>query len=380
MGHTALESKLQGEIDALVRGNQDIFNAVIGVANTQAGFQWTGAAGTANAENDEEMEADTPIFIASITKMYTGAAAMILEERGHLCLDDPISNTLPERLVDGLHRYRGWDYSDQLRVYHLISQTSGLPDYFMEKPRDGKSVFDQLVVENDMAWDLEQVVNIVKNDLSSKFPPELKEDQQSGKKAYYADTNYQLLGAVIEATAQKPLHEVFTELFIEPLELSSTYLYGFGDKTTSAAKHPAEIYYKTWPLHIDQAMASFGPDGGMVSNVQDSLTFLENLMAGKLFANPSTLERMQNWKKVFFPLQYGLGLMLFSLPRIFSPFSPAPELVGHSGSTSAFLFLSEREKIYIAGTLNQIENQGRPFRVMLKFIKMVNEGLTKRQS
>ena len=376
MDHTALESNLQGEINALVRGNKDIFNAVIGIANTQAGFHWTGAAGTANAENDEEMEVDTPIFIASITKIYTGAAAMILEERGLLSLDDPISKTLPEGLVDGLHRYKGWDYSDQLRVYHLISQTSGLPDYFMDKPREGKSVFDQLVVDNDMAWDLEQVVNIVKNDLSSKFPPEPKEDEQSGKKAYYADTNYQLLGAVIEAVTQKPLHEVFSELFIDPLELSSTYLYGFGDK--AAEKHPAEIYYKSWPLHIDKAMTSFGPDGGMVSNVEDSLTFLENLMAGKLFANPSTLERMQNWKKVFFPLQYGLGLMRFSLPRIFSPFSPAPELVGHSGSTSAFSFYSEREQIYIAGTLNQIENQGRPFRVMLKFIKIVNKGLTKR--
>ena len=376
MDHTALESNLQGEINALVRGNKDIFNAVIGIANTQAGFHWTGAAGTANAENDEEMEVDTPIFIASITKIYTGAAAMILEERGLLSLDDPISKTLPEGLVDGLHRYKGWDYSDQLKVYHLISQTSGLPDYFMDKPREGKSVFDQLVVENDMAWNLEEVVNIVKNDLSCKFPPEPKEDEQSGKKAYYADTNYQLLGAVIEAVTQKPLYEVYTELFIEPLGLSSTYLHGYGDTKTSVDKHPADIYYKTWPLHVDKAMTSFGPDGGMVSNVEDSLNFLKNIIEGKLFTNPATLERMQNWKKVFFPLQYGLGLMRFTLPRIFSPFSPPPELVGHSGSTSAFLFYSDREQIYIAGTLNQIENQGRPFRVIMKIIKMVNEGLS----
>jgi CubicO group peptidase (beta-lactamase class C family) len=376
MDHTALKEGLQREIDALVRGNQDIFNAVIGIVNNQAGFSWAGAAGTADSETGEEMKVDTPIFIASITKMYTGAALMILEESGSLSLDDRISKHLPERLVDGLHRYKGWDYSDQLRVYHLISQTSGLPDYFMEKPKGGKSVFDQLVVDNDMAWDLEQVVDIVKNDLSSKFPPESKEDVQSGKKAYYADTNYQLLGAVIEAATQKPLHEVFSELFLEPLALSSTYLFGHGDMADE--RHPAEIYYKSWPLHIDKAMTSFGPDGGMVSNVEDSLTFLENFIEGRLFTNPSTLERMQNWKKVFFPLQYGLGLMRFTLPRIFSPFSPAPELVGHSGSTSAFSFYSDREQIYIAGTLNQIENQGRPFRVMLKFIKMVNEGLAKR--
>jgi CubicO group peptidase (beta-lactamase class C family) len=246
----------------------------------------------------------------------------------------------------------------------------------MEKPQGGKSIFDRLVVDNDLAWDLEQVIDIAKNDLTPKFPPETMEQEKSGKAAYYADTNYQLLGAVVESATQKPLHEVFSELIIEPLELTSTYLFGYGEPQVTADGPPADIYYKTWPLHINQAMKSFGPDGGMVSNVEDSLKFLRHYMEGKLFANPSTLERMKNWKRIFFPLQYGLGLMRFKLPRIFSPFSPSPELIGHSGSTSAFLFYSESDQVYIGGTLNQIENQGRPFRLMLKLIKMVNEGLS----
>ena len=99
-------------------------------------------------------------------------------------------------------------------------------------------------------------------------------------------------------------------------------------------------------------------------------------MGGKLFANPSTLESMKSWRNIFFPFQYGLGLMRFKPPRIFSPFSLIPELIGHSGSTSAFLFYSESDQLYIGGTLNQIENQGRPFRLMLKIIKIVNEAMS----
>jgi CubicO group peptidase (beta-lactamase class C family) len=99
----------------------------------------------AYADKTEAMTTDTPFFIASITKTYTAAAAMILQERGLLSLDDPISKFLPGSLVDGLHRYKGRDYSAQLGIYHLISQTLGLPDYFLEQPKGRKSIFDLIV-------------------------------------------------------------------------------------------------------------------------------------------------------------------------------------------------------------------------------------------
>jgi CubicO group peptidase (beta-lactamase class C family) len=319
------------------------------------------------------MKVDTPIFIASITKMYTGAATMILGEQKLLSLDDPISKFLPASMLEGLHSYKGLDYSDQLRIYHLISQTSGLPDYFEERPKGGKSIFDLIVATGDMEWDVEEVVRIVKSGLSAKFPPEPKGQEGSSNKAYYSDTNYQMLGAIIESVTQKPLHEVFSELIIKPLELSSTYLHGHGDPKATPENPPANIYYKTKPLFLDKAMTSFGPDGGMVSNVEDSLKFLRHFMEGKLFSHPSTLQRMKRWRRIFSPFQYGLGLMRFKLPRILSPFSATPELIGHSGSTSSFLFHSDIDQLYIGGTLNQIENQGRPIRLILKIIKMIGE-------
>jgi CubicO group peptidase (beta-lactamase class C family) len=122
-------------------------------------------------------------------------------------------------------------------------------------------------------------------------------------------------------------------------------------------------------------MTSFGPDGGMVSTVEDCLKFIKHFMGGELFRQTSTLDRMKNWKRIFTPFEYGLGLMRFKIPRIFSPFSEPPELIGHSGSTSAFLFHSDADQLYIAGTLNQIENQRRPVQLMLKIMKIVSEAL-----
>jgi len=369
----ALEDRLQSEIDGAVGQNRDVYSAVLGVASSSGDFSWAGAAGTAYADRADPMQAGTPIYIASVTKMYVATATMILEERGVLSLDDPLSEFVPAAWLTGLHRYKGRDYSDQLRVYHLISQTSGLPDYFMDKPKHGKSVFDRLMSAGDMEWGVEEVVEIAQTSLSAKFPPEPKGQEASGKKAYYSDTNYQLLGAVIEAAAQQPLHQILTELVIEPLGLGSTYLHGHGGEREAGAELPAHIYHGTQPLYLDKAMTSFGPDGGMVSTVEECLRFLGQFMQGKLFASAETLDRMQRWKRIFFPFQYGLGVMQFKLPRILSPFSAAPELIGHSGSTSAFLFYSPADRLYIGGTLNQIENQGRPFRLMMKVIKILNE-------
>ena len=373
MDQSALQVRLQEELDALVSKNSDIFNPVLGIATVKGDFYWTGAAGNAYADNSTPMDIDTPIFIASITKMYTAAAALILEERGQLSLDDPLSKYLPEDIVSGLHIYRDHDYSNQLTIYHLISQTSGLPDYFMGKPRGGESIFERLITDGDFGWDLEQVVDIAKYSLSPKFPPEAEDQRKSGKKASYSDTNYQLLGAVLESVVNKPLHEIYSELITEPLNLSNTYLHGFGDPEVIS---PANIYYKTTPFYLDKAMTSFGPDGGIVSTIDDSLKFIRAYLDGKLFGDPRILKRMKNWKKIFFPMQYGLGLMRIKMPKIFSPFTASPELIGHSGATSAFLFQSDMGGLLIAGTLNQVDNQARVVRLMLKLVNLVNNALT----
>jgi len=370
MNITGLEQRLQDELDTLVEKNADVFNPVLGISTRSGDFNWRGAAGIAYAGEAIPMEVNTPIFIASITKMYTAGAILILVERDLLSLSDPLSKYLPESLISGLHKFRGHDYSQQLTIYHLISQTSGLPDYFMGRPRGGESVLDRLVSDGDFGWDIDQVVEITKNSLEPKFPPEAENEIHTSKQAFYSDTNYQLLGAILESVLMRPLHEIYSELITEPLQLSSTYLHGYGDPEAPA---PANIYYKNVPFCLDKAFTSFGPDGGIVSTIDDSLNFLRAYLEGRLFENPGTLERIMNWKKIFFPLQYGLGLMRIKMPRIFSPFTASPELIGHSGATSAFLFQSDQGGILIGGTLNQVDNQARPVRLMLKLVNLVNQ-------
>ena len=358
--------KLQREVDRIVRANGDVFSAVAGITNDAGDYYWSGAAGLAHSYRGDPMKVDTPIFIASVTKIYTAVVVMMLEEKQALSLRDPVVQYLPHDLMRGLHVHEGRDYTEQITIFNLLSHSSGLPDYFLDKSSGTQSLFDLIVRGVDQEFGVTDVTRTVRERLAPKFLPG---DEKSGGRAYYSDTNYQLLGAVIEAVTAKPLQNVYSEFVFQPLGIVDTYLYGSGALNESRKGPPATLYHKDQPLQMDRTMRSFGPDGGLVSTVQDSLKFLRSLMQGQLFKSPTTLDRMKRWRKLFFPIQYGLGLMRFRLPRVLSPFGPAPELIGHSGASSSFLYHHEGTGLYLAGTLNQIDKRGRPFRLMLKLIR-----------
>src|SRR5690625_1598085 len=75
---------------------------------------------------------DTPILMASITKLFTSTCILILREQGKLSLDDKITKYLAEDTLRGLHIYEGQDNSMNLSVSHLLCHTSGLPDAIEE--------------------------------------------------------------------------------------------------------------------------------------------------------------------------------------------------------------------------------------------------------
>jgi D-alanyl-D-alanine carboxypeptidase len=368
-------SQLQALLENLVRRDGQIRNAVFGVADGDTGFTWSGAVGFADPEGRRAMQPETPYFIASVTKMYTTAAILLLQERGQLHLDDPISQYLPGELITGIHRYKGQDYTHQLTIRHLISHTSGLADFSLDRPRQGQSLMKQLWTEGDRAFTLADVLRLVREDLSPKFPPAVP-DPQTGRftpaKAHYSDTNFQLLGAIIEAVTARPLHEVYEAFFFRPLDLTNTYLFGHPWRVLSS--EPAAFFYQERALRLPLAMQSVSAQGGIVSTVADSLRFLRALTQGELFRRPATFQAMQQWNKIFFPFQYGYGLMRFKLPRLLSPFAPAPELVGHSGSTGSFLYVCQELNLYLAGTINHTQRPRAPFPLMLRAIEIIRKG------
>lgn len=343
--HTVLPKEKLQEIVNKTVDQKLIFGVTVQVYSGDS--VWSGSAG--NLQNE------TPYFIASTTKLYTTACILKLRSEGKINFDDKISRFFSAEIMNGLHVYKGVDYSTEITVRHLLSHTSGLPDYFQQKQANGKSFEDDLTAGNDRHWTFEEIIAMSKK-MKTQFRPGAK------GKAFYSDTNFQLLGRIIEILTGKKLQDAYSEMIFQPLHLTKTYLY-----SDPADSIPADLNFKNKPLIVPQAMTSFGADGGIVSTAGECMIFLKAFYAGELF--PKTyLDEMKNWNRIFYPLESGTGMLRFKLPRIFSPGKAIPELIGHSGLSGAFAFYSPEKNIFITGTVNQISHPDISYKLMAKIL------------
>jgi CubicO group peptidase (beta-lactamase class C family) len=338
---------LQCEIDALVEratAARHVHALVLAVRSDDGRVDIGSAAGGA-APGDS-------YFVASIAKMFTATIVMQLSDEGRLELDSPIRNELPDVDLNGIHTHKGHDHSDRVTVRHLLQHTSGLPDYFAGQLQD------DLAQNRDRAYTLNDVLDVARaND--AEFPP----GDRNGTRSSYCDTNYQLLSTIIEQATGASLAENLETRITEPLGLTDTYLYDPGRAAGRPA--PLPLRHRDRLLSLPLTLSSERGAGGIVSTAPDQVRFLRAFHGGELFA-PSNLKQMQRWNRIFFPLEYGYGLMRYRLPRVLTPFGASPELIGHSGVTGSFSFSAPAEGLHIAGTFNQLDKPSRPYAFMSK--------------
>ena len=356
-----LRRDLQRMLAAQVHPDHGVRNCVLAVAHGDGSFAWAGAAGVADQRTGAAMTPDAPIYIASVTKLYTASAVMMLYEKGALSLDDPMAKYLPPALIRGIHTYRGRDYASEVTIAQLLSHRSGIADYYDEKAKDGKTLAELLREAPDRPWTVEQAIARARDGMTPNFAP--------GTRTSYSDTNYQLLGKIVEAVAHKPLHAVFEELFFAPLGLQHTWMIGHARAGVVAAP-PADVFHGDDNITASRASGAYWADGGIVSTAGDMIVFLKALNEGRLVRR-DTLERMHRWQRWKFPMRYGYGTMEFELPQPLGRLAKLPPLWGHSGSTGSFLYYAKDLDLYLAGTIDQTESRMKPFLLMGRVTRLL---------
>ncbi len=354
------------ELDALVanqvEGSAQIRSCVVAVMKGDGSFAWSGAAGIANATGQVPMTSDTPIYVASITKLYTAAAIMRLQEQGALALDDPMADYLPDELIRGIHVYQGKDYSREVTIEQLLSQTSGIADYYDDKPQGGSSLYEMFVENPERSWTVEETIERARDDLEPHFPP--------ATAAYYSDTNYQLLGMIIEAVTGRSLERVYDEFFFRPLGLQHTWLAGYSEPRIGPSAAPADVFAGDLNIARVRSNGAYWADGGIVSTAREAVFFLQALKEGRIIRN-DTLDRMHVWRPLSnLPFQYGYGTTYLDFSFMNLGTVPPP-VWGHSGSPGSFLYYSEDLDVYMAGTVNQTEDRVAPLRLMIQVLAVV---------
>ncbi len=294
-----------------------------------------------------------PFFIASATKLYVTAILAQLRDEGRVQWDAPLAAYLPDLDLSGLVMARGGeDRGQAMTVRNVMAHTAGLADYFEGKRSEGPTTFAR-VVEADFGWDLHDVL---------EWTREMK--PAAPGKGLYSDTGYQLLGAAIEVVDGRTFAESVRDRITGPLGLVGTYCFSPAD--VGRYDEVADLRHGATRLRIPLAMASVQADGGIVSTLQDGVTFLDAFLGARLFARTTLDEMQRDWHRIFYPLEYGTGIMRFRMSPLMTGFRRVPSFVGHSGASGTVMFRAPQLGLMVVGTVNQAQHRSMPYKLMVR--------------
>lgn len=284
------ENKISDEkvamIDDLVESEMSkhgIPGVIIGIWSSKAGYLEK-AYGLSDIETEEKISIDDNVRIASNTKTYTATVILQLAEEGQISLENKLSEyepTVPN--------------SEAITVRQLLNMTAGIYSY-SEDEEFGK-VFDDDPLK---VWSSEEIMEIVLRN-EPNFEP--------GEDWHYSDTNYYLLGMIIEQVTGNAVEKEIEERIIKKLDLKNTF---FPTSPLIPGKHaigymPASTEGEIERIvEIDPSAPWTG--GAMVSNLLDLKIFVQALANGDLLSPELQKERLEMIAIEDNIMKYGLGI------------------------------------------------------------------------
>lgn len=339
---SVLSARLQSLLDDLVEREPGVRSGLLLVDGPT--FHWKGASGIAFAESLTPAVPNDQFNIDSIAKMMTATIAMKLVEEGKLKLDDRVAKYLPESLVDGLHVFEGRSFSHEITVRQLLNHTSGIVDDWA-----CPGFLDLVAGDPEKRWSPEETIEYVKENCPPRFRP--------GEGWHYSDTAYNVLGLVLERVAEKPLHELYREMLLDPLGMEHTYRPAYEPpRPVTPGRPPAERYLGDIECGLwTSVMTADWAGGGLVSTTEDLNTFLRAFVRGDVFADSLTKGEMLTWVESGPLNNYGFGVSRVLFGRFDdSSVRALGEVWGHAGSSHNFIYYWPQEDVTIVGTLNQM--------------------------
>ncbi len=250
--------------------------------------------GFANLEWDLPNSPDTKFRLASVSKQFTAAAVLLLEQQGKLKLNDSISKYLTDAPA-------AWS---KITIFHLLTHSSGMPTY------DRFADYNSFKKKNSSSADLMKRIR----DKPLEFEP--------GKKFSYSNSGYLALGLLIERVSGKKYGQFVIDNFFKPLAMNDS---GYGS-VAAIIKHRASGYLVTarglQNADFNDWSNSFAA-GGLYSTVEDMLRWENGLFAGKVLSAASLAKMTTAFKQ-----DYGLGLDVRN--------ENGRKVIGHTGSIDGF--------------------------------------------
>ncbi|MGW1994893.1 serine hydrolase domain-containing protein [Embleya sp. NPDC001921] len=288
-------TRLQRDADALRATGA---GGVLAEART-AGDRAVARSGVADQETRAPVQPDSYHRIGSTTKTFVATVALQLVGEGRLALTDTVDRWLP-----GLVRGNGND-GTHITVRQLLGHTSGIPEYADDVPMEQAHNAEEFRRDRFRTYAPEQLVA-----MALRHPSTFEPD----KGWTYSNTNYVLIGMIIEKVTGRPWQQEVHDRIIEPLDLRHTLIPG----TSAQLPRPHMTAYKRFvPGGPETNVSTFAggqPDSSLISTTGDVNRFFQALLGGRLL-QPAQLAAMQRTvpapplQAIWSDTEYGLGIM-----------------------------------------------------------------------
>jgi CubicO group peptidase (beta-lactamase class C family) len=204
----------------------------------------------------ERTDSETKFRIGSITKVFTAVMIYQLIDEGKLALDTKLSRFFP-RVAN----------AEGITIAHLLGHTTGLPNY----ASGWKS--DVVPTRETMVSRIEQ--------LQGRFAP--------GAKREYSNTNFTLLGFIVEDVSGQDYGRALDERIVKRIGLHRTH---FGGEVHPGNNEARAFYFDEgkWTMQPDDDIRLAGGAGGIVSTTDDLTEFVTAVFAGRLIGAASLRE------------------------------------------------------------------------------------------
>ncbi|MBV8894958.1 MAG: serine hydrolase [Acidobacteriaceae bacterium] len=250
--------------------------------------------GMANLEWNIPNAPDVKFRLGSITKQFTAASILLLEERGKLSTNDPVKKYMPDAPAT-------WD---KITIYHLLTHTSGIPSF------TGLPAYSSLEA---FAITPEKLVALFR-DKPLEFQP--------GEKWNYSNSGYALLGYLIEKISGQSYPQFLQENILTPLGMKDS---GYDSNTAIIARRASGYTAASGGIENSGFINMTVPfsAGALYSTTEDLLRWEQGLFGGKILS-PAELQKMTT------PFKNNYACGLFVSER------KGKKLIQHGGGIEGF--------------------------------------------
>jgi len=290
------------------------------------------AFGLADFENGVALTPEMPLRIGSITKQLTAAGVFLLVDEGKVALDAEVTKYLPDYPTHG----------KRITIQNLLTHSSGIPSYTDILVEPSTLTLDKSVRENIADFKDERLY----------FEP--------GEAIRYSNSNFILLGAIIEKVSGMPYGDFMAKRVFEPLGMASTAYEGHERngrlRVEGYQRGRSKPYEKALPISMTQAYSA----GGLVSTVDDM---------GRWGAavDGRTLLSAESWKKMFRPFVLNDGTVTSACSGWFvERIGFGREVYGHAGGINgfaSFVYWVPEDRVFVVVLLNNVGQLVNPMRV-----------------